>query len=200
MAIAVVLAVVLVARGGNEPAPARSPSPPVASAPALPGEQTGSPPWDAGGAQLGPRLAAIGLPALSAEGAVVHIHQHLDIFVDGRRVTVPAAIGIDPNEQFISPLHTHDATGVIHVESATEAVFTLGQFFDVWGVRFDPSCIGGECAGGGRDLRVFSDGKPFEADPRSLVLTDHEEIVVALGTNAQLPDPIPSTYRFPKGL
>jgi hypothetical protein len=65
---------------------------------------------------------------------VAHIHQHLDIYVDGRKVPVPALIGIDPAAGF-APLHVHDTSGVIHVESPTVRSYTLGEFFAVWGVR-----------------------------------------------------------------
>ena len=52
---------------------------------ALPGLQTGRAPWDPGWAHLTGRLAAIGLPALTAEGTALHIHQHLDVW--GVRLT-----------------------------------------------------------------------------------------------------------------
>jgi hypothetical protein len=77
----------------------------------------------------------------------VHLHQHLDLYVDGRQVPVPAGIGIDPAVRF-APLHTHDTSGVIHLESPTVRTYTLGQFFAVWGVRFTRSCLGGYCAAG----------------------------------------------------
>jgi hypothetical protein len=167
---------------------------------ALPGLQTGPAPWSADPAGLAERLQAIGLPPLNpVEGTAVHIHQHLDLYVDGRQVPVPAGIGIDPAVGF-APLHTHDATGVIHVESPTVRTYTLGQFFAVWGVRFTPSCLGGYCAGGGRRLRVYVDGAPYRGDPTTLPLAAHQELVVAFGTAAQLPSPIPSAYRFPAGL
>src|SRR5438105_7895941 len=57
---------------------------------ALPGIQTGPAPWPPEEAQLRARLSAIGLPALSAEAFVIHTHQHLDLFIEGRKVTVPA--------------------------------------------------------------------------------------------------------------
>jgi hypothetical protein len=44
-----------------------------------------------------------------------------------------------------SPIHTHDTSGIVHIESPTVRPFTLGQFFDVWGVRFTSDCIGGDC-------------------------------------------------------
>jgi hypothetical protein len=133
------------------------------------------------------------------EGTVVHIHQHLDLYVEGHKVTVPAGIGIDPAVGY-APLHTHDPSGVIHVESPVVRGYTLGQFFAVWGVRFTPSCLGGDCAGGGRQLRVYVDGRPYRGDPTTLTLAYHQELVVAYGTAAQLPSPVPSAYRFPPGL
>jgi hypothetical protein len=167
---------------------------------ALPGLQTGPAPWSANTTGLAARLRAAGLPPLSAtEGTVVHIHQHLDLYVDGRKVPVPAGIGIDPAVGF-APLHTHDASGVVHVESPTVRRYTLGELFAVWGVRFTPSCLGGYCAGGGRQLRVYVNGAAYRGDPTTLPLAPHQELVVAFGTAARLPSPIPSTYRFPPGL
>jgi hypothetical protein len=175
-----------------------APTPPGATG-ALPGLQTGAEPWSANTADLAARLRAIGLPPLSpAEGTAVHIHQHLDIYVYGERVAVPALIGIDPATGY-APLHVHDTSGVVHVESPTVRDYTLGQFFAVWGVRFTPTCIGGYCAGGGRHLQVFVNGQLHRGDPAAITLAPHQEIVVAFGTGAQLPSPIPSSYRFPPG-
>jgi len=183
------LAVIAISRAGHSrEAPA-----------ALPGMQTGPAPWGANTADLAARLRAIGVPPLDpVEGTAVHIHQHLDIYVDGGKVPVPALIGIDPAAGF-APLHVHDTSGVIHVESPTVRSYTLGQFFAVWGVRLTPSCLGGDCAGSGRALRVYVNGRLDQADPTTLVLEPHQEIVIAYGTAAQLPSPIPSSYRFPSG-
>jgi hypothetical protein len=167
---------------------------------ALAGLQTGPAPWGANTADLAERLQAIGVPPLSpVEGTVIHIHQHLDIFVDGHQVTVPAGVGIDPAVGY-APLHTHDPSGIVHVESPTVRSYTLGEFFAVWGVRFTPACLGGYCAGGGRELRVYVNGRPYQGDPTGLVLAAHQELVVAFGTAAQLPSPVPSSYPFPAGL
>jgi hypothetical protein len=174
-------------------APALPPSP-------LPGELTGPEPWPRNVADLRARLDALGLPALSREGTALHIHEHHELFVNGRRVTVPAGIGINEVGGFISPLHTHDETGIIHVESPVARAFTLGQFFGVWGVRLTPRCLGGYCATGASRVRVYTSGRLFAGDPRRLELVPHQEIVVAYGTTAQLPRPIPSRYAFPAGL
>ncbi len=164
------------------------------------GLQTGPPPWAVDSTNLRAHLGADGLQVLTAEGQVQHTHQHLDLFVDGAAVEVPANIGIDFATGILSPIHTHDATGIIHVESPVIREFTLGELFDVWGVRFDAHCVGGTCDGNGRVLSVFRNGQPVAGDPRSLVLEAHEEIVVAIGTAAQLPSPLPSSYAFPTGL
>ncbi len=191
-ATVVVGAVVAGTRGGSS-------SPPLVPA-HFSGELVGRAPWPRNTAGLRARLDALALPALAQEGTALHIHQHLDLSVDGRRVTVPAGIGIDESQGFISPLHTHDESGVIHVESPDVRTFTLGQFFAVWGLRLTPRCVGGYCATGSKSLRVFVDGKRFSGDPRVLPLAEHEEILVAYGTRAQLPRPIPARFEFAPGL
>ena len=164
----------------------------------LPGIQTGPTPWIAEVENLLARLQAIHLPALSAEGNALHIHQHLDLIVNGTQVTVPADIGINYTSPFISPVHTHDETGIIHVESDEVRDFTLGEFFDIWGVRFTKDCVGGYCSKGADTLKVYSNGKPVTGDPRKLVLQSHQEIAVIYGPEAASKS-VPSSYLFPPG-
>jgi hypothetical protein len=164
---------------------------------ALPGALKRSPPWPANnGSSLQLRLREIGLSPLREEGQVVHIHQHLDVYASGKKVTIPAQIGIDAGEAFISDLHTHDPRGIMHVESPTQRSFTLGQFFAVWGVPLSASCIGSLCEQGDRKLRVWVNGDEVKADPTRIVLAEHQEIAIAYGTNAQVPDPVPDSYDF----
>jgi hypothetical protein len=191
--VAVAVAVAFAEGGGSSQASTAVPA-------TLPGQLTGAAPWPANTTMLRARLSALHLPALGQEGTRLHLHQHLDLFVSGARVTVPAGIGIDPAERFISPLHTHDTSGVIHVESPTVRNFTLGEFFGVWGVRFRNGCLGGYCSGHGRGLRVFVDGRRVSGGPGRVVLAAHQEIVVAFGTARQLPRPIPARYAFGPGL
>jgi hypothetical protein len=167
--------------------------PPVVNTEALPGLETGPPPWPSEKGNLRVRLRVLGLPALSREGTKLHTHQHLDVFVGGTRVTVPAGIGIAAAEHFISPIHTHDASGVIHVESPTVRSFSLAEVFGVWGVRLTKTCLGGKC--GAAKLHVFVNGRPVK-DPNLALLTRHGEIVVAFGPP---PKPLPASYSFPPG-
>jgi hypothetical protein len=166
----------------------------------LPGMLTGDAPWPANQAELAQRLEAAGLPSLTAmEQLDYHIHQHLDVFVHGQSVEVPADIGIAPSVG-IAVLHTHDTTGIIHVEAPQPHDYTLGDFFDVWGVRLTTSCIGGYCNGDQGSLQVYVGGQSAQGDPRAIVLSQHQEIVVVFGTSDEVPNPIPDSYRFPAGL
>ncbi len=138
----------------------------------------------------------MGLPALVEEGTVLHIHQHIDIFVNGAAVAIPSGIGINRGSGFIASIHTHNASGIIHIESPTVQTFTLGQFFDIWGVKLTTDCLGLYCAGDDKNLKVYVDGTLYAGDPRHLELKDHQEIVVTYGTDQQLPNPIPVSYSF----
>lgn len=162
----------------------------------LPGLLTGDAPWGRNTDKLKARLEAIGLPALPREAVDFHIHQHLDIYVNGKPVEVPPEIGINEQEGFISELHTHDTRGVIHVESPQKQDFFLGQFMDIWGVRFDRNQLGGYAASGDKKLRVYVNGQPFGGDPRQLKLEGRQEIAIVYGTDAEIPNPVPATFAF----
>ena len=166
----------------------------------LPGALKTPPPWPANSAQLQQRLRAIGLKPLTEEGQALHIHQHLDIFVGGKPVPVPGDLGI--GKSFISDLHTHASypPGIVHVESPDVARFSLGQFFAVWGVPLSATCIGSMCEEGDKALKAWVNGEPVTADPTRIVLDEHQEIVLAYGTPAQEPKPVPATYAWPEGL
>ena len=162
---------------------------------------TSTAPWPAETAHLRERLSAIGLPALSNEGTALHIHQHLDIFIHGTTTPVPEGIGIHEADgaNFIASIHVHDTTGIVHVESPTVQTFTLGQFFDIWGVRLSSTCIGGYCSDGTNTFKLYVNGMLYADDPRKLELASHQEIVITYGTDAEVPKTIPSTYAFPDG-
>src|ERR1044071_10295818 len=66
-----------------------------------------------------------------------HYHAHLSIFVNGSSYLVPGGIGIEPSD-CIYWLHTHDDSGIIHIESPQNDTFNLGQFLKVWSI-FDNS-------------------------------------------------------------
>jgi hypothetical protein len=166
----------------------------------LPGLIRTPPPWAKNTKELEPRLKKIGVHLLPAEGNVLHIHQHLDIYVNGKHVTVPALIGIKVkgNSAEFGELHTHATDGIIHLESARAQAFSLGQFFGTWGVFLSKNCVGGLCSPPG-PTAVYVNGTkiPDTADPVRLVLQEHDEIAIVYG---KPPANIPSSYNWPEGL
>jgi hypothetical protein len=186
-----VIAVVLILQhtGGNSGSSSTATTPDTSG---LIGVQTGPAPWNAGLDHLTDRLQPLGLSELGQEGTVIHIHQHLDIFVDGKHITVPQSIGIFDG-QYLTELHTHDTSGIMHVESPTKRTFTLGDFFGVWGVRLNEKCIGGYCKPK-TPWRWYVNGLNQPGNPADLQLKAHQEIAFVIGTKR--PKTVPSTYNF----
>jgi hypothetical protein len=159
----------------------------------LPGVRKIKAPWKQEYGSLADRLLPLDLTTLGGHnGLVEHFHAHLDIFVDGKKVAVPALIGINPGAGYLTELHTHDSRGVIHIEAQKARDFTLGQFVAEWGIYLDSRCMGAYCNG----LKWYVDGKQQTGNPAGLVLKSHQEIAIVIG---KPPAKIPSTYKFSHG-
>ena len=132
---------------------------PAEPAPAV--MRTTPPPWDA------PRdavstIAAAGLTAepLNSTGRSGHIVA-MSIVVDGWQVAIPPYVGMDRRRAQQAAVHTHDASNLVHLEGREAESITLGQFFTVWGVRFDGRCLGAACG----EVVVTADGEPVTNPP-----------------------------------
>jgi hypothetical protein len=193
---------------GSTPTPTTTPvvtyTAPPAQLPAGPVQlSTKPPPWLPpavvnGGAKSGGYVAAAGFVS-SSEMLTVHYHAHLDVIANGKPVTVPPYLGFVAKGRRIvglAPLHTHDASGIVHIENSVPAKFLLGQLFVEWGVRLSAHCIGGLCADRQHDFAVFVDGRRYTGDPNRIVFARHQEIAIEFGPKGKLPKP-PSSYRFP---
>jgi hypothetical protein len=143
--------------------------------------------------------ARAGLEMLDREMLEVHYHAHLDVAVRGVAIQVPANIGIDVRRQRISALHTHDVSGIVHIESGVDIPFTLGQFFTEWGQPLTADRVGPVAVQPGEELRVSRNGKRQGGDVARLRFRAHDEIVVWLGPATEQPR-VPTSYRFPEGL
>jgi hypothetical protein len=116
---------------------------------------------------------------------IMHIHPHLSLLVNGESFTVPAQIGIDPslwkdhsldkfgmqsmpemNMSAMAPLHTHDKSGIVHVESTINRNYALGEFLNIWGLNFD-----------GKAVKMLVDDKLLP-DFRNHILGDGERIIL----------------------
>jgi hypothetical protein len=200
--VVLVITIALVNRKDHNAAQAATQPPVPTAVPAQPirtaaGRQTVAP-WPA------PTVATVtvhkaGLPMLGSEGSTEHIHAHLDLFVDGQPVTVPALIGIDETAQALSPLHTHNPDGIIHIESPVASTFSLGQFFTEWDVALDANRMGGYAVGNGNTLRAFVNGKPVSGNPAAITLNAHDEIAIVYGPAGQQVT-VPSSFTWAQGL
>jgi hypothetical protein len=132
-----------------------------------------------------------GIKCGSTEQLAYHIHAHLLVYVNGQSRALPGGIGIPGSQvqqssqgpvavggQCIYWLHTHAPDGVIHIESPTKRIYTLGNFFDEWHQPLSPDRIG--TASG--KVTAFVDGKPWTKDLRSVPLHPHAVIQLSVGT------------------
>jgi hypothetical protein len=147
-----------------------------------------------------------GIPCQMGEQIAFHIHAHLRIVVRGRSRQVPAGIGIAPPYEveptpagaFVAGgtcfawLHTHAADGIIHIESPVKRVYTLGQFFRIWGQPLDHDHVGPNRGA----VTAFFDGRVFIGNPREIPLLPHSQIELELGRPLVAPDEV----SFPSGL
>lgn len=126
------------------------------------------------------------------EGTVFHIHAHLDVMVDGKSAIVPAGIGIKQNE-CLYWLHTHDASGVIHIESPQQMTFTLGQFIQVWDNTPGISPKFEELINADKNFKVIVNGFAYKDNFDKIPLKAHDEIVIVSGN---VPPSVPNSYEF----
>ena len=130
-----------------------------------------------------------GIRCEAMEGSVLHIHQHLAIFDHGRPVAIPPDVGRPILAGCFYWLHTHTPDGIIHVESPTFRSYTLGDFFDVWGEPLTRANVAGAKPHAGESVVVWVVGRRFAGDPRTIELTQHQDITIDVGPPAKEPAP-----------
>ena len=197
LALAVLVAILLAAGcGSSSPATTSSSLSPAGLTITGPGLQTSlpaaapAPAWQPEYAHLAERLKLIGIPPGGEEK--FHIHAMLHIYVNGILKPLAAEIGLDPIQHVLSSIHTHDSTGIIHMEAPHPYRYTLGDFFMAWGVKLGPAQVGGLTGVGGDHLHFFVNGKPF-SDPATLVLHRYDNVVIGYGAEGSFPH-TPSTF------
>jgi len=134
-----------------------------------------------------------GIQCAPIEQLAYHIHAHLAVFVDGTLYSLPAGIGIPGSavEQTTEGpiaaggrcfywLHTHTSDGVIHIESPTPRIYTLGDFFDEWHQPLTADRVGDVH---GR-ITAFFNGKLWKTSLRAIPLLPHALIQFNIGEPA----------------
>lgn len=135
-----------------------------------------------------------------------HVHFFLGLLVNGKQVAIPDGIGLylpgsetsgvtSTATKCYYSIHTHDASGMIHMESSSTAslgssVFTLGQLLDIWGEPITSSSFG-PYAG---TVRVFYATTPLRniysgtyyqytgSVPKGIKIYSHEAIWIQVGS------------------
>jgi hypothetical protein len=142
------------------------------------------PAWPPEYAHLAERLKLIGIPPGGQEK--FHIHAMLHIYVNGLLAPLPADIGLDPAKRIESSMHTHDGSGIIHMEAPHPFKYTLGDFFAVWGVKLGPAQVGGLKGYGGDRLHFYLNGRPL-SNPAARVLHKEDSVVIGYGPPSGYP-------------
>lgn len=110
----------------------------------------------------------------SHQNLLNHIHQELEIEIDGVTQPIPSDVGIDVG--IMRPIHTHDSSGEIHVEGPCVRDFTLEEFFILWGKTFNKGQILDKTSDQG-EIKLYVNGKESNAY-ENLVLRDDQEIKI----------------------
>lgn len=111
-------------------------------------------------------------------GIVLHTHPNLTLIVDGSPSSVPESIGINPplykdhsldkyGMTGMAPIHTHDSSGVIHVESNTNRSYSFDEFLNIWGIDLADKAI-----------KISVDDKPVNS--LDYVLNDGDNIIMEI--------------------
>jgi len=147
-------------------------------------------------AQGGHGQTVDGIACGSQEYATLHVHSHLAIFNNGKQIQVPQYIGFAPSLAggCLYWIHTHDSSGIIHVEAPDVAPpqggpYTLGMLFDIWGQPLQRDDVAGMVG----DVTAYVNGQKYDGDFKSIPLGAHQQVVLEIGTPA-VPPP---NYAFP---
>jgi hypothetical protein len=89
-------------------------------------------------------------------------------------------------------MHTHDNTGIIHIETPNVKTFTLGQVFDIWGQPLSSTNVAGITGNIVVYINDNGDVRRYMGDPRKIVLTSLRDITFQIGT----PLPTLPTYSW----
>jgi hypothetical protein len=180
-----------------------------------------------------PCLQSMDTGALPPQGTGYHVHTFVGIYYNGKEVALPDGIGMAnpegestykgiPNWTNYATMcyyetHTHDASGLIHQESANAplafqqgAKYTLGDFLAVWGITIGPTNLGplsgpvsiytsGQFGRGGPGTKSEIGSNTYTlytGDPTLIGLYSHEVIWITIGTGNPVGSNLPNVLFF----
>lgn len=111
-----------------------------------------------------------------------HVHAHLAIINNGKWLALPKNIGILSSCDY--EMHTHDQTGIIHIEAPSVKNFTLGDFFDIWGEPLTSANVAGITGDVVAYISDNGEARRYMGDLRAITLTSHRDVTLQIGTPA----------------
>lgn len=216
----------------SAPVPSPTPTPPVAGSAtidtaqgAVIGQTGGFTPAEGDTSSGGQGQNVDGTTCDTTMSNAYHIHFYLGVFVNGTQMALPAGVGMfnpQPPDStgFVNlatcfyHLHTHDESGIVHIEDPdtqglpiTQSMYTLQTFLDIWGITTDANHFGPfqgpvEVFTSGQVDRSNSNGGTVSAsdltyygsDPASVPLYSHEVVYVEVGPS--YPASLPSVHFY----
>jgi hypothetical protein len=147
------------------------------------GDTVGTVYWPDGSTSMGGTGADVdGLTCAPGMTVNYHVHAHLAIINNGQWLALPQQIGI--LSQCNYEMHTHDRTGIIHIEAPSVKAFTLGQFFDIWGQPLTSTNVAGVTGDVVAYINDNGDVRRYMGDLRNIALISHRDITLQIGTPA----------------
>ena len=197
------------------PGPTATPTPPgsssqtiVTSAGSITGAQGTFQPSEGDTASGGQGQPVDGTTCLATMPENYHVHAFVGLYVNGTLTALPAGIGMQnpqpPQGGFVNTascfyeLHTHDQSGLLHIEDPnpnnvpiTQSLYTFKTFLDIWGITADANHFGPYTGA----VRVFTSGQAartsatvtadtlqyYGSDPNSIPLYSHQVIFIEVG-------------------
>ncbi|MEC5409208.1 hypothetical protein VOM14_27015 [Paraburkholderia sp. MPAMCS5] len=121
-----------------------------------------------------------GLTCAAKMSELYHVHAHLAIINNGQSLAVPMNVGL--LSQCSYEMHTHDQTGMIHIETPTIRPYTLGQFFDIWGQPLTSTNVAGITGNVVAYINDNGDSRRYMGDLRNIELTSMRDVTLQIGT------------------
>jgi hypothetical protein len=117
------------------------------------------------------------------EQSIEHIHVYVTMYINGQSQSMPQNIGIAQGQQGGNAtcfywLHTHDSSGIIHIEAPAKEPFTFGQFLDEWNQQFQSQGFPSQLLLN-TGWTIWINGKVYHGTLNSIPLAAHNIITVA---------------------
>ncbi len=112
----------------------------------------------------------------------IHWHSEIKIKILGENQKIPSNIGLGAVH---SPLHTHDDSGVIHLEFkgiVSEKDIKLKKFFEVWEKQFNSNCIFDKCNGEEGRVKMLVNGSE-NSEFENYMMKDKDKIEIIFEKN-----------------